>query len=685
MDKGTHFYRCDFQVHSPRDLAWKGSSYSEPDDRKTYAEAFIKACREKGLDAVAITDHHDFCFFKYFLNAAKNEKKEDGTNVPDAEKLIVFPGLELTLNIPCQAIVILDSDFPDTLLSQVLTVLAITPSSDLEEKTAEVQRLDAITTLEQLKQKLDEHDFLKDRYIILPNVTSGGSDTLLRGGVANKYKTMPCVGGYLDGVIDRCNDGDLKILNGDVSHYGNKRIALFQTSDSRTEDHMQLGEVSTWVKWAVPTAEALRQACLAQESRISQSNPQLPSVIIKSVHVSNSEFMGPLDLAINPQYTALIGSRGTGKSTTLEYLRWALCDEHQHDETVGSQSFAIRQRNLVENTLIKYDAVVEVRFEVNGVSHMVRRRSKSGEVLLKIAQGELEECTPDDIRTLLPIQAYSQKQLSRVGVRVDELDRFVRSGVKTELDSISSQARSIVSEIRQIFSSVRRKQNISNSIREDQLNLESLTQQAQTIRESLTGLSEGQQALIAKQPLYLNADLLVDGWNEEAQAIGNSIECLAAALEGFPTEIDESLKQLPETEILEKLRTAINAQGEFLRALLKDADSSIKAVVNTGWEFTGDIKSRYDEWKAAKDKFNQQYNAAKSAASSHETQLKILSELEGKIGKISKRIDRASKELGSLGNPEDEFSELQSQWVDLHKSRGDLYEEQCSKLTELSR
>lgn len=684
MDKGAHFYRCDFQVHSPRDLAWKGASYTEPDDRKDYARNFIKACRGRGLNSVAITDHHDLCFFKYFRDAAANEKEEDGTDVAEEEKIIVFPGVELTLNIPCQAIVIFDSRFPDTLLSQVLTVLAITPSSDTEEKTAAVQRLDAITTLEQLKQKFDEHDFLRNRYIILPNVTSGGSDTLLRDGVANKYKTMPCVGGYLDGSIDKCSDGDLNILNGQVSHYGNKRIALLQTSDSRSEDHTNLGEVSTWIKWAVPTAEALRQACLAQESRISQSEPQLPSVIVKSIHVSNSEFMGPLDLAINPQYTALIGSRGTGKSTILEYLRWTLCDEHQYEEVIDGQSLAVRQRKLVENTLTKYDATVEVRFEVNGVPHMVRRRSKSGEVLLKIAQGELEGCSPEDVRTLLPIQAYSQKQLSRVGVRVDELDRFVRSGIKTELDTISSQARSIVSKIRQIHSSVRRKQNISNSIREDRLNLESLTQQAKTIRESLTGLSEEQQALIAKQPLYLNADLLVDGWKEEAKDISRSIEALVTALEAFPTEIDESLKELAEVGILEQLREAITGKGDALLALFKDAGASIKAVVNPVGEFTGNSKSRFDEWKTAKDNFNQQYNAAKSAASSHETQLKTLSELEEKIGEISKRIDRASKELDSLGNPEEEFSDLRNQWVDLHKKRGDLYEEQCKRLTELS-
>jgi len=27
MDKGAHFYRCDFQVHSPRDIAYTGNKY----------------------------------------------------------------------------------------------------------------------------------------------------------------------------------------------------------------------------------------------------------------------------------------------------------------------------------------------------------------------------------------------------------------------------------------------------------------------------------------------------------------------------------------------------------------------------------------------------------------------------------------------------------------------------------
>jgi chromosome segregation protein len=374
-DKGAHFYRCDFQVHTPRDRNWIGKAFSTDAERKTYAKSLVEACRQRELQALAITDHHDLCFFPFIKAAAAEETNLMGELLPPEERLIVFPAVELTLNVPCQAILILDADFPETVLPQVLTALAITPATAADAKAADVVRIESITTLENLKEELDKHDWLRGRYIILPNVTTSGHGTLLRNGANLKYAAMPCVGGYLDGSISKCGPGEAKILAGDDKAYGNKRVAIFQTSDSRSADHSSLGQASTWVKWAIPTAEALRQACLAQDSRISQDAPQLPAIVIRSINVSNSDFLGPINLVLNPQYTAIIGSRGTGKSTILEYLRWGLCDEHDVNEDEGTESVGVRQRRLVENTLKKYDASVEVRFEVNGVAHLVRRRS----------------------------------------------------------------------------------------------------------------------------------------------------------------------------------------------------------------------------------------------------------------------------------------------------------------------
>src|SRR5882757_9321427 len=120
LDSGAHFYRSDFQVHTPRDNQWKGARPTTDTDRKTYAAEFIAACRAKSLDAVAITDHHDFTFYPFIQQAAEAEVDGSGAPIPQRERIVVFPGLELTLAVPCQAILILDADTQLDRLSSVL-------------------------------------------------------------------------------------------------------------------------------------------------------------------------------------------------------------------------------------------------------------------------------------------------------------------------------------------------------------------------------------------------------------------------------------------------------------------------------------------------------------------------------------------------------------------------------------
>ncbi|HEX3678556.1 MAG TPA: AAA family ATPase, partial [Galbitalea sp.] len=142
--------------------------------------------------------------------------------------------------------------------------------------------------------------------------------------------------------------------------WGNKALGLFQTSDNRHRNFASLGVHATWVKWVRPTAEALRQACLARRSRISQTEPPLPATRITRIEVSNSKSLGPLNIELNAQYNALIGGRGTGKSSILEYLRWALCDQPLAIDEDQLPDFQQRRTSLIEKTLRAVDANVQV-------------------------------------------------------------------------------------------------------------------------------------------------------------------------------------------------------------------------------------------------------------------------------------------------------------------------------------
>ncbi|HXH25253.1 MAG TPA: AAA family ATPase, partial [Vicinamibacterales bacterium] len=450
MDKGAHFHRCDFQVHTPRDANWIGQPATTPAERAEYAAELIQACRHRGLAAIAITDHHDFAFFPYVRQAAAAEVDANGKPIPPQERIVVFPGVELTLSSPpCQALLLMSADFDEAKLPDVLTTLTITSTPETESKLASVEQVSptAVTGLNDLEAKLTQQKFMRGRFIILPNVTEGGHKTLFRDGFAPHYKEMHCVGGYVDGDYNaKTSVGKRNILEGRQQNNGYQPIAVLQTSDSRTRDHSTLGSHVTWIKWAEPTAEALRQACLAKESRLSLTQPELPSVWITSITVSNSKFLGRIDLEFNQQYNAIIGGRGTGKSTILEYLRWGLCDEVVPSEDLDSVQG--KRRSLIENTLNAFDGDVHVMFLVNDVPHIVKRSSKKKDIQLKIGAGAFVHATEEQVRTLLPIQAYSQKQLSSVAVRVEELRRFVELPIKDTLSALASEARDLQAKAR---------------------------------------------------------------------------------------------------------------------------------------------------------------------------------------------------------------------------------------------
>ncbi len=99
-DKGAHFFRCDLQVHTPRDRNWIGDDCVTDVERRAYAGQLVQACRERSLQGIAITDHHDMTFAKYVRRAAAEETDQEGNLLPEEQRIIVFPGMELTLSVP---------------------------------------------------------------------------------------------------------------------------------------------------------------------------------------------------------------------------------------------------------------------------------------------------------------------------------------------------------------------------------------------------------------------------------------------------------------------------------------------------------------------------------------------------------------------------------------------------------
>lgn len=682
-DKGAHFYRCDFQVHTPRDLRWTGPDATSQEERLAYGQKLVAACRERGIKAIAITDHHCLAFLPFIRQAAIEETAADGSNLAESDRLVVFPGMELTLGVPCQAIVIFDADFPDDFLPNVLTAFAINQNAPDLPKIAEVQRLESIQSLKQLKDELDKHSFLRERYTIFPNVSGEGQFSLLRTGMAGKYSEMPWVGGYTDGEFAKLKDGPKNILSGKDKAWGNKRIACVQTSDSRRDDHTTLGTPSTWIKWAKPSAEALRQACLAQESRISLDAPRVPETFIASLSVSNSSFLGPVDLSLNPQYSALIGGRGTGKSTVLEYLRWALCDQPPMDGLDDAPNYQARRFRLIEKTLLPLNSTVQVTYVLNGVPHVIRRSSLDGTVQMKIGSGGMRSCTEEEVRALLPIQAYSQKQLSDVSVRIDELTRFITAPIKGDLDRLERKATDRANRIKETYATRQRFRELSKVLKNRLLEEQSIVEQANALRASLSGLADDDRQLLEKGRDYSAANAQVEAWRAGAATVHQKAEELRNIVEGQLASLQPTPdKPAEEQEVLDKARATYSVILGSTLSSLSTVTEAAKGIVEPQ---PGDTSENpWGVWEARYQGFQAKYDAAVQRSSSHKEKLQLLGVLEARVRELTDEATRTKELLATLASADANYIGARDEWLAAQTEQDALVERECAELTARS-
>ncbi|GFO73639.1 chromosome segregation protein [Bathymodiolus japonicus methanotrophic gill symbiont] len=681
MDQGNHYKKCDLQVHSPRDINWKGDSCVTPEERKAYSKTFVKECREAGINAVAVTDHHDMVFFEYIKAASKAELDEGGDLVPNDQQLVVFPGIELTFNQPpMQGLLILDASFPEALFPTVLGSLSLAQAAKEDSKTIQTVGISSntINSIGDIYRKLDGTDGVKGRYIFLPHVKDGGHKTLMRDGFHEAYAKMPSVGGYVDGKFEGGGVGYLKILNGEVDAWGFKTIAVIQTTDYRADETLANLDTATWIKWREPTAEALRQACLAKESRISLVEPELPNIFIEKIDVTNSSFLSKFDLDLNPQLNSIIGGRGSGKSTILEYLRWALCDQTEGFGKEGVQSDILKRRNtLIDKTLKEVDGEVRVFFIVNGTRHIVKRNPKSEDVLLKIGDRDFESVRPSQIQDLLPIQAYSQKQLSSISVRSDELRRFIEQPISKEIEDIDSKVGEALVEVKSAYQKLSKSKELYTDLRKNEIEIGSFKSQIEKLRGGLKGISEGDKKILDRAKYYVNEKNRFDEVSLECFSIQDSIRPLKELLEKYKGKASDSSETFENEDILKGL-------NESRSKLLEEALNKVQELE----KLRSDSVVRYEElranWLEIRNAFELEYKNAKEKSTSSQSTLTAIKELEQKIEKLELVIRQKQSLLSEVDMTDEVFNNLYESYINLQISKIDRLKNSTEIFTRLS-
>jgi type III restriction enzyme len=655
----AYWRKCDFQVHTPRDPNWQGSrpigvgediggklaTAADVDAaRQRWAEDFVDQCAQRGLEAIAITDHHEMVMVPYVQEAIATRKaREAGFD------LWLFPGMELTCRNGVQCLIIFDADLPEDWQREAQSKLGIVVAT-LDDKARQAPRVTQLNcTYPEIANILDAVPQLKGRYIVLPNVSEGGRHTVLSDGAHADFRAMPYVGGYLDHgqTIQSLGAKNKRRISGKDAVWGTRFVYPLPTSDARSADYANLGSNKCWIKLAAPTAEAIRQAFLGHQSRISVERPSVSTLSVRSITVGGSTILQDGALAISPELNSFIGGRGSGKSTLLEYIAFGLgrsCHDIEKNEYSGTQRLA----GLIADTLIAAGATLELTVMQDGANFYIRRGGANAyQPTIRYPDGSSQELSLKELRSLFPAVVYSQGELSEIGkqagkrAQLSDLLQFVEPEFKREDERLNADIEAAKLSVRQALQRLSAAWAQQAKLHKLNTGKSSLDQRIAALQKTLPQLSGEDQQIVARHDSLVELDAKRQQAERQVQSV---IDELSELWRTSRQAVDLT-SRLPEAAAIQTAYSGFNvAFAEGVEGLGKDLAARRDKVTSAG----GEISRALAEAKAARDRAMEKLTEHRSVTSQISN---LQAELQGILAQIGAlQVERVS--------PEDKFEEL---------------------------
>lgn len=548
LPNGARFYRCALQVNPFAYLAThkKQTSFKTEAD---YNAAIIAACQEAGMEVISVTDHYRVQDSIGLVQAAR------------AAGLFAFTGVEAVTKDGVHFLCLFDPD-KDKVLERFIGDCGIrdhnTPSP--------VGEKDSLELLECGKKW--------GGICIAAHVASeGGLLKKLSGQTRINVWTSPdLLACALPGPIDQAPDNFRQILeNKDPQHKRARPTAIINAADVNSPEDLKKDSASCFIKMSMVSVEALRQAFLDPQSRIRLNSDLRPEPHAEFLAVSweSGGFLGNTSVHFNGNLNVLVGGRGTGKSTMIESIRYALGLDPLGEEARKAHDGIIRHV-LGAGTKV---SLLVCSHKPSPRCYTIER-SVPNPPIVKDETGEVLTLLPRDI--IPGVEVFGQHEISELAKSGEKLtlllERFVERdpnllGRKAKLKLDLERSRSRIVDVRREMKALDERLATLPGLEEILKRFEKAGLEERLKEKSL---------LIREERVFTNVAERLDPIRTLHQNLVNSLPLDAAfvstkALTGLP-----NAAILSEVEtILGTLSTKLKACAAEIAKLLADADSAL--------------------------------------------------------------------------------------------------------------
>lgn len=470
FQNGMTWLRADFHLHTNAD---KEFAYNGNLDY--YYSNYIQRLVEEKIQVGVITNHNKFDIEEY--KALKKTAKR--------ENIWLISGVELSVNDGANGIhCLITFDNTTWLMGNENYIEQFLTSAFEGVPNRENKNTRCKYNLETLLKKLDEHrNQGRDSFLVLAHVEqSSGFFNELDGGRIQQIAKDELFKSTVLGLQK------MRTYNNIEKYYqwfGGALPAFVEGSDSKcmvevgkaSEQNGQ--EMKTYIKIGEFNFEALKYALIDKEHRISSKIPISSNAHIKSIQFEG----GKLDMEIidfSPDLNTLIGIRGSGKSSIIEILRYAL-----GIQLTGSSADANYKNDLISHVLGSGGKVIVNVFNRQDKKvYKIEKIFGQKENIYDATTGEHIECS---ISALLDTPVYfGQKDLSnkKEGFEADLLKGLIGNRLEMKLKDIDSKKR----EIRSIISEIQSNRDLTGLKDKTETEIKDAEQKIQYFKEQ--GLEE---------------------------------------------------------------------------------------------------------------------------------------------------------------------------------------------------
>ena len=400
---GARGWKFDLHTHTPASEDYGRGSEQEALKCRTPEEWLLDYMRA-GIDCVAITDHNSGAW----IDDLQGGLRELDSKQPDGYRSIhLFPGVEISVNGGVHLLAILGSD----------------------KTTSDVDSLLGTAGFSGRKGSTEDVTSKSFGDVVAAVVGAGG--IAIPAHVDGDNGLFGLQGTTLSRALSGSEIFAVEVLDSAFSKpttYSDKKLDWTEVlgSDSHhpsgNPGQQYPGSHFTWVKMGSPSLEGLRLALLDGdlsvrrcEDEIGDPNRHAP-LLLESIEVSGAHYMGraqPFTVGLNPWLNAIVGGRGTGKSSLIEFLRLALRRDAELPDELKPEfdKYARVYPSRDDGGLLTDDAAIRVIYRKNGSRFRVQW-NPAGDLDAIEEQGEGGwRRAEGDIRQRFPIRMYSQKQI----------------------------------------------------------------------------------------------------------------------------------------------------------------------------------------------------------------------------------------------------------------------------------